>query len=134
MKTKLLGESVNIPFGIAPFAMQKILHPRGQLLTASEAGRRNTAFGLSMLTTTKPKDVAEVNPNGLKMLQLYFMKNAQYTLKIVRLAEKLGFKAFAITVDTQAFGKRRRDDRNVFSPKVTLELFEEMGYNFKMRN
>ncbi len=40
----------------------------------------------------------------------------------------------AITVDTQIFGKRRRDERNVFSPEVTLELFNELGYNFKMRN
>ena len=62
------------------------------------------------------------------------MKNAEYTLELIRLAERLGFKAFAITVDTQSFGKRRRDERNVFSPQVTLELFKEMGYDFKMRN
>ena len=120
MKTKLLGESVDLPFGIAPFALQKILHPKGEILTSSEAFRRKTAFGLSMLTTTRPKEVSEANPTGLKILQLYFMKNAEYTLSIIRMAENLGFKALAITVDTQAFGKRRRDEKNVFSPKVTL--------------
>jgi len=62
-----------------------------------------------MLTTTKPRDVVKVNPSGLKILQLYFMKNATYTNSIIRLAEDLGFKALAITVDTQAFGKRRTD-------------------------
>lgn len=87
MKTKILGEEVDLPFGIAPFAMQKILHPRGELLTASEACKRKTVFGLSMLTTTRPKDVVQVNKTGIKFLQLYFMKNAEYTLKIVRLAE-----------------------------------------------
>ena len=39
-----------------------------------------------MLTTTKPGDVAKVNPSGLKILQLYFLKNAEYTLDVIRLA------------------------------------------------
>jgi isopentenyl diphosphate isomerase/L-lactate dehydrogenase-like FMN-dependent dehydrogenase len=87
-----------------------------------------------MLTTTKPGDVARVNPTGVKILQLYFLKNAEYTLKVIRLAETLGFHAFAITVDTQIFGKRRKDERTVFQPKVALELFNELGYEFKMRD
>lgn len=48
--------------------------------------KHNTAYGLSMLTTTKPGDVAKVNPSGLKILQLYFLKNADYTLDVIRLA------------------------------------------------
>jgi (S)-2-hydroxy-acid oxidase len=69
-----------------------------------------------MLTTTKLEEVVNANPHGPKILQLYFMKNASYTISIIRLAEKLGFKALAITVDTQTFGKRRLDERNVFQP------------------
>jgi (S)-2-hydroxy-acid oxidase len=119
-KTSILGHPTDLPFGIAPFALQKLLHPEGELITAREAGRQNTAYGLSMLTTTKPGDVAKVNPSGIKILQLYFLNNAEYTLDVIRLAERLGFHAFAITVDTQIFGKRRRDERAVFQPKVTL--------------
>jgi isopentenyl diphosphate isomerase/L-lactate dehydrogenase-like FMN-dependent dehydrogenase len=73
-----------------------------------------------MLTTTKPGNVAKVNPKGLKILQLYFLKNSEYTLDVIRLAERLDFKAFAITVDSKVFGKRRRDERAVFRPKVAL--------------
>ncbi len=62
-----------------------------------------------MLTTTKLGDVIKVNPKCLKIMQLYFMKNADYTLDFIRLVEKSGFHAIAITVDTQMFGKRRRD-------------------------
>jgi isopentenyl diphosphate isomerase/L-lactate dehydrogenase-like FMN-dependent dehydrogenase len=29
MKARILGEEVDLPFGIAPFALQKILHPKG---------------------------------------------------------------------------------------------------------
>jgi len=73
-----------------------------------------------MLTTIKISDVAAVNPSGIKIMQLYFMKNADYTLEVIRLAEKHGFKAFAITVDTQIFGKRRRDERSQFNGGVEL--------------
>lgn len=110
--------------------MQKILNSKGEILTATEAYKRNTAYCLSMLTTTKLSEIKKVNPTGLKMLQLYFMKNADYTLDIIRLAEKAGFKALAITVDTQTFGKRRLDEKNVFNPKLNLELFDELGYHF----
>ena len=34
MKTTVLGQSVDLPFGVAPFALQKILHPKGELLMA----------------------------------------------------------------------------------------------------
>ena len=86
MKTTVLGQQVDIPFGVAPFALQKILHPKGETLTATEAFKRKTAFGLSMLTTTTLSEVLECNPSGLKILQLYFMKNAEYTIDIIRLA------------------------------------------------
>ena len=76
-----------------------------------------------MLTTTKLSEVSEVNQKGIKIMQLYFMKNADYTLDFIRLVEKSGFHAIAITVDTQMFGKRRRDERVQFQPKVMLELF-----------
>ncbi len=76
LKSSILGQSTDIPFGIAPFALQKLLHPKGEILTATQAMQNNTAYGLSMLTTTKPRDVVNVNPTGVKILQLYFMKNA----------------------------------------------------------
>lgn len=53
-------------------------------------------------------------------MQLYFLKNASFTQQVIKNAQEKGFKALAITVDTQIFGKRRRDARNNFSPQVTL--------------
>lgn len=54
MKTKVLGYDVNVPFGIAPFAMQKLIHPEGEILSAKEAYQQNTVYGLSMLSTVRP--------------------------------------------------------------------------------
>lgn len=60
-----------------------------------------------MLTTTKPKDIVKVNPSGLKIAQIYFLKNNQHNLDIIKLLEYHGFKAIAITVDSASFGKKR---------------------------
>ena len=77
---------MSIPFGIAPFALQKLLHPEGEKIAARQAFRENTVFGLSMLTTTRPSVAAEANSSGVRILQLYFMKNAEYTIEVIRLA------------------------------------------------
>ena len=53
-------------------------------------------------------------------MQLYFLKNAEYTDRVIKFVEDHGFDAFAITVDTQIFGKRRKDSQNNFSPKIDL--------------
>jgi isopentenyl diphosphate isomerase/L-lactate dehydrogenase-like FMN-dependent dehydrogenase len=33
-KTKILGKEVDIPFGVAPVAMQKLIHSEGEVLAA----------------------------------------------------------------------------------------------------
>ena len=115
-KTKVLGHELSLPFGVAPLAMQKLIHPLGEVVLAKEALAQGTAFGLSMLSTTSTREIAQVNPSGLKIHQLYLLKNAEYTSKFIKLVEENGFHALASTVDTQRSGKRRVDKRNKFQP------------------
>lgn len=120
LKTKILGKEVDLPFGVAPVAMQKLVNPIGEVILAKEAFEQNTAYGLSMCSTTKPSDVVKSNPTGVKIQQLYLMKKSSYTERFLKMFEQLGFHAVAITVDTQIFGKRRVDERNKFLPVVEL--------------
>lgn len=53
LKCKILGSEMNLPFGIAPAAMQKLIHAEGELLGAKESYEQGTAYGLSMLSTTR---------------------------------------------------------------------------------
>lgn len=87
-----------------------------------------------MCSTTRPSDILKVNPEGLKIQQLYVLKNSDYTNKFLKGMEELGFSAIALTVDTQMFGKRRIDERNKFLPVVELEVFNELGINIKFRD
>lgn len=45
-------------------------------------------------------------------------------IEVLGLAERLKFHAIAITVDSNVFGKRRKDERSIFRPKVSLEIFD----------
>jgi isopentenyl diphosphate isomerase/L-lactate dehydrogenase-like FMN-dependent dehydrogenase len=73
-----------------------------------------------MLSTTKLSEILRVNPKGLKIQQLYLLKNAEYTKEFVKMVAKNGFHALALTVDTQTFGKRRIDIVNAFRPTASL--------------
>ncbi len=53
-------------------------------------------------------------------MQVYFLKNAEYTKTILKHIEQYKYNGIAITVDTQIFGKRRINDLLNFSPDVTL--------------
>ena len=81
-------------------------------LAASEAG---IGFTLSTIATTSIGEVAEHVPNGLRFFQLYIYKERDVTLQLLRRAEKNGFKAILLTVDTPFFGKRLADNRNKFT-------------------
>lgn len=51
---------------------------------------------------------------GALWMQLYIYKDRELTLSLVRRAEKAGFKAIFVTVDTPYLGKRWDDMRNRF--------------------
>lgn len=51
---------------------------------------------------------------GVLWMQLYIYKDRELTLSLVRRAEKAGYKAIFVTVDTPYLGKRLDDVRNRF--------------------
>jgi (S)-2-hydroxy-acid oxidase len=50
----------------------------------------------------------------LRFFQLYIYRERQITVQLVQRAERAGFSALMLTVDTPFFGKRRDDNRNKF--------------------
>ncbi len=61
---------------------------------------------LSSWSTTALEDVASAAPSGLRWFQLYVYKDRVVTLDLIKRAERAGYKAFAVTVDTPALGRR----------------------------
>ncbi|XP_061382969.1 2-Hydroxyacid oxidase 1 [Danaus plexippus] len=124
--TTILGEKVSMPVGISPTAMQRMAHPDGETATARAAQAERVIYTLSTISTSSIEEVAQAAPNAVKWFQLYIYNDRSVFKNLVLRAEKAGFKAIALTVDTPLFGLRRADIRNKFTlPKhLTLANFE----------
>lgn len=130
LSTTVLGYRISMPIMVAPTAMQRMAHPDGELATARAAASMNTAMVLSSWATSSVEEVASVGP-GLRFFQLYVYKDRKVVEQLVRRAERAGFKAIALTVDTPRLGRREADMKNKFTlpGHLTLKNFEglEMG-------
>ncbi len=101
--------------GIAPFAMQRVAHPDGEIANAKAAGNMGVIFTLPTMATASIEDVAREAPDTMKWAQFFIYKDKQLTQHMVERAEKAGFNAIVITVDVAVFGLRRANMRNNFS-------------------
>ncbi|TMW62257.1 hypothetical protein Poli38472_009750 [Pythium oligandrum] len=129
IRTTVLGQEITSPVCIAPTAMQRMAHPDGEIASTRASGKTGNCYILSTLSTTSLEDVAEANPSGLRWYQLYVFKDRDITLQLVRRAEKAGYKAIVLTVDTPLLGHREADVRNHFSLPGHLQLanFAKVG-------
>ncbi|KAJ4824585.1 Lactoylglutathione lyase [Turnera subulata] len=125
MSTTVLGFKISMPIMIAPTAMQKMAHPEGEYATARAASSANTIMTLSSWATSSVEEVASTGP-GIRFFQLYVYKDRNVVAQLVRRAERAGFKAIALTVDTPRLGRREADIKNRFTlpPFLTLKNFE----------
>ncbi|GJQ67426.1 hypothetical protein Trydic_g8287 [Trypoxylus dichotomus] len=115
LSTTVLGYKISMPIGVSPTAMQRMAHPEGECANARAAEASGTIFILSTIATSSIEEIAEAAPNCLKWFQLYIYVDREVTKNLVRRAEKAGFKALALTIDTPFFGLRLADVRNKFS-------------------
>lgn len=95
--------------------MQKLAHPDGEMANARAAGKAGILFTLSTIATSSVEEVATAAPDTNKWFQLYIYRDREVTKALIRRAEKNGYKAVVLTVDTPLFGLRRSDMRNKFS-------------------
>nr|CAB3492968.1 unnamed protein product [Digitaria exilis] len=125
MTTSVLGFKISMRIMIAPTAFQKMAHPDGEYATARAASAAGTIMTLSSWATSSVEEVASTGPR-IRFLQLYVHKDRKVVEQLVRTAERAGFKAIALTVDTPRLGRREADIKNrfVLPPHLTLKNFE----------
>jgi (S)-2-hydroxy-acid oxidase len=84
---------------------------------------------LSSWSTTALEEVAAVAPTGLRWFQLYVYKDRVVTLDLIKRAERAGYKALAVTVDTSILGRREADIKNRFAlpSNLTMGNFQKHG-------
>jgi 4-hydroxymandelate oxidase len=121
----LLGRRAAAPLAVAPVAYHRLLHPDGEVATARAARRAGVPFVVGTLSSVA---VEEVTATGAATwFQLYWLRDAERALGLVRRAEDAGCEAIVLTVDVPWMGRRLRDARNRFAlpPEVTAAHLDD---------
>jgi isopentenyl diphosphate isomerase/L-lactate dehydrogenase-like FMN-dependent dehydrogenase len=120
--TTVLGTPVSMPLLVAPFAMQRLLDPEGELATARAAASAGTLLCVSTTTTSAHDEIAATAGSAPRWLQLYVLRDRQRTLDHIAEAREHGYSALALTVDVPVLGRRERDLRLGFELPPDLPL------------
>jgi L-lactate dehydrogenase (cytochrome) len=118
----VLGDRVELPFGIAPTGFTRLMHTEGEVAGARAAARHGIPFSLSTLGTSSIEQVRAANPNGRNWFQLYMWKDRDRSMALVERAATAGYDTLLVTVDVPVAGARLRDTRNGMSIPPTLTL------------
>ena len=123
LTTKTLGNTFNMPVGIAPTGFTRMMQSEGERAGARAAAKFGVPFTLSTLGTTSIENVVAAAPDGTNWFQLYMWKDREGSMALVERAKKVGVKNLMLTVDVPVAGARLRDSRNGLTvpPKLTAK-------------
>lgn len=106
--TTVLGHEVSMPLLLSPVGYTRMMHPQGDVAGAAAAGSAGTIFTLSSMSGHTMEDVAAA-ATGPLWFQLYFLGGRDGAERLVDRAQRAGYAALAVTMDTQIVAKRERD-------------------------
>jgi isopentenyl diphosphate isomerase/L-lactate dehydrogenase-like FMN-dependent dehydrogenase len=96
---------------LSPCGALRAVHPDGDAGVARAAARAGTVFTLSSASGMSIEVVREAT-SGPLWFQLYFLGGRAGAEVLVDRAQRAGYRALVVTVDTQVVGVRERDVRN----------------------
>jgi 4-hydroxymandelate oxidase len=111
--TRVLDTTVSMPILLAPTAYHRLADPEGEVATARGAGAAGTLMVVSTLSTCTLEEIAAA-ASGPLWFQLYVYRDRSLTERLTARAERAGYRALVLTVDTPRLGRRERDLRSRF--------------------
>jgi isopentenyl diphosphate isomerase/L-lactate dehydrogenase-like FMN-dependent dehydrogenase len=106
---ELLGRTLPAPVRLAPVGVQGMLHPEAELAVARSARALGVPMILSCVSSTPLEAVAEALGDSPRWFQLYWPRDPALAASLVGRAERAGFEALVVTLDTYLLGWRERD-------------------------
>jgi lactate 2-monooxygenase len=113
---ELLGARLPAPILLGPVGVQSILHGEAEIATGRAAASLGIPFVLSTAASRTIESVAEATGNSARWFQLYWGKNPELTASMLQRAERAGYTALVVTLDTFALGWRERDLQHLYLP------------------
>lgn len=121
LRSELLGMEMPAPILFAPIGVQSMVHPEGELVPARAAAKLGMPFIHSSAASRTIEEVAEAMGDADRWFQLYWSKNPDICCSFLQRAEKSGYKAIVVTLDTPLLGWREWDLQNAYLPFLFAE-------------
>jgi lactate 2-monooxygenase len=116
LSVDLLGAKLEVPVLLAPIGVQSIIHPDAEVGTARAAAALGIPYVHSGAATQSIEQVAEAMGTATRWFQLYWGPNDELTASMLARAERAGFGAIIVTLDTPLLGWRERDLAHAYIP------------------
>ena len=127
LATTVLGQGVSAPFFVAPTAYHREVHPEGERGTATAASALGVLGVYSTLSSDSLEVIAAARTRGPQWFQLYLQPEVGRSLDLVHRAEKAGYSAIVVTVDTPVLGYRDNQERTGFATTAPVPIGNGAG-------
>jgi lactate 2-monooxygenase len=119
LSAEVLGARLPAPVLLGPVGVQEIIHADADVASARAAASLGLPFVLSTMssrTIEKVAQAADTVADSPRWFQLYWGKNPELTASMLQRAERAGYSALVVTLDTHSLGWRERDLHHGYLP------------------
>jgi lactate 2-monooxygenase len=119
LSVELFGARLPAPILLGPVGVQEIVHKDADVASVRAATSLGLPFVLSTMSSRTIEEVAQAADNvavSPRWFQLYWGKNPELTASMVQRAERAGYSALVVTLDTHSLGWRERDLHHGYLP------------------
>lgn len=121
LSIELFGSRLPSPVILGPVGVQSIIHNEGELASARAAAALGVPFVLSTAAGRSIEEVAAVGKqtgSAPQWFQLYWGKSPELTASMLQRAERAGYQALVVTLDTNMLAWRERDLQHAYLPFI----------------
>lgn len=116
LSTTVLGTQMPAPLMLAPIGVQQGVHDEGELATARAAAAVEVPMIASTASHFSLEEIAEAGGDAPRWFQLYWPNDPELARSFVERAERAGYEAIVLTVDTFIPGWKPRDLQQAWLP------------------
>jgi isopentenyl diphosphate isomerase/L-lactate dehydrogenase-like FMN-dependent dehydrogenase len=116
LSTAVLGTSMAAPLMLAPIGVQKVVHEDGELASARAAAAVGTPMIASTASHFTLEEIAAAGGEAPRWFQLYWASDPELVESFIGRAERAGYEAIVVTVDTFIPGWKPRDLQQAWLP------------------
>jgi isopentenyl diphosphate isomerase/L-lactate dehydrogenase-like FMN-dependent dehydrogenase len=127
LRARILGADLAFPAILAPVGYSRLMHPAGELAAASAAGSAGLIYTLSTISAHKLENVRAAS-TGPVWYQLYIVGGREVAEAGIERAQRAGFSALVVTIDTPVAGMRERDPRNGMKELLGGSLLSKLPF------